>query len=137
VSAVSPYLQSCQHYNARQTSFFPAPCFFCWSTRLSHRDTIASIIGSIVSVAFLFDVIAETLFPSCRGECGPLALVPPDIKQLFSNSVFRGKAVLNVRLKESLIRYATLQNIAMMLLVQTHQRFGRDGEGTSLAAGSN
>ena len=60
--------------------------------------------------------------PGCRA----LALVSADIQQLFFNRVFRGKAVLNVRLKQGLIRNAALQHIGMMLLVQAHQRFGRD-----------
>src|SRR5208337_1514759 len=35
---------------------------------------------------------------------------------------------------ESLIRNAALQDIGMMLLVKAHQRFGRDGVGSPLAA---
>jgi hypothetical protein len=53
---------------------------------------------------------------------------------LFSNRVFRGEAVLDVRFEEGLIRNAALQDIAMMLLVQAHQRFGRDGVGSPFAA---
>jgi hypothetical protein len=63
-----------------------------------------------------------------------LSPVTPDLQQLFSNRMFWGKAVLNVRLEESLIRNAALQDIAMMLLVQAHQRFGRDGVGSPVAA---
>ena len=96
-----------------------------------------SIIVLIVFIAFLLLFIAARLLSNGCCICGPLALVTPNIKQLFSNRMFRGKAVLNVRLEEPLIRNAALQNIAMMLLVQAHQRFGRDDVGSPLAAAGN
>ena len=106
-----------------QTSFVLVPCFSCGGTRLRHRDAIALII---VFIAFLLLFIAGLLISDgcCIG--GPFAFVPPDIEQLFSNRVFWGKAVLNVRLEESLIRNAALQDIGMMLLVKAHQCFRRD-----------
>jgi hypothetical protein len=113
-----------------QISLVPAPLAPCKPVQFRHRDAKAFII-----VFLLF--IAGLLTPSRCRVGRPLTLVSPDIQQLFSNRVFRGKAVLNVRLEECLIRNASLQDIGMMLFVQAHERFRRDGVGSPLAAASD
>ena len=87
------------------------------------RNAIALIILFIV--IRLSSIAGRLVRKSCCIS-SPFAFVPPDIQQLFSNSVFRGKAVLNIGLEEGLVRNASFQDIAMMLLVQAHQCFGSD-----------
>jgi hypothetical protein len=54
-------------------------------------------------IVFLLFIAGRLTLSRCRvGR--PLTLVSPDIQQLLSNRVFRGKAILNICLEECLIR---------------------------------
>src|SRR5262249_14211554 len=55
-----------------------------------------------------------------------LSLIAPHIEQLLADSVFGCVAILDIGLKERLARYAALQHILEVVLIENGERFGRD-----------
>src|SRR5580698_195468 len=82
-------------------------------------------------IVFIRHIEQFALFGS--RECHSLSFVAPDFEKLFSNCVFRGVNVLNIRLKESLIRNAPLQEFGETVLVHLGQRFGNNAVRPSFA----
>jgi hypothetical protein len=89
-----------------QTSLISVSRASCRFVHLRDYDVMAlkTVWGSFI--AFLL-FIAARLISNDSYICRPFALVPPNIEQLLSNRVFRGEAVLKVRLEERLIGIAT------------------------------
>lgn len=98
------------------------------------REVLATVLllqVFIIVVSIFKKVSLSALFG--RSVRGAFTFVPTDFKKLFAHRVFWGVDVLDICLEKRLIRNASFQKIAQVMLVHMGQRLRRDAIGAPLA----